>query len=149
VYFDLPRIGSKAGAVVLSGPLNPKGTYPKEIAIELATPRNARELHFLTAAAFSTLEHSKAGSITVEFERGEKESMDLIYASNLFVFTDMNAAARNCRVAWKGKTREGAPVFLWDLVWTNRHPDRKIASIKISSMGTEAAPILLGITGIE
>ena len=43
----------------------------------------------------------------------------------------------------------GQTAHLWDLVWTNPYPNKSITSIEISSTETEAAPILLGITGIH
>ena len=133
---------------MLAGKLNPKGRFPEAIHIDLKKKQKADQLHFLMTSAFPAKENSISGNIEITYIDGQKASLDLRYKRNLFAFTD-NWINRNARIAWKGKTQIGQTARLWDLFWMNPYPDQQISSIKISSTGTEAAPILLGITGIH
>ena len=145
--FRLQRDEDGQGAIILSGRLNPAGEFPEAVTLGIGG-ETADELRFLTTAAFSTRQHELTGRVEVAYSDGTAEGMDLRYGQNLFAFHKDRAGA-DARVAWQGRTGAGATVRLWDLVWQNPHPEKPIEAITISSTGTEAAPIILAITGVR
>jgi len=134
-------------AVLLAGKMNPQGEFPTQVTLKIK-PRRAGELHFLMNTAFKTGEGTEVGEITIEFADGVKDRVNLIYGKNIFALTERQIG-KHTRKAWDGKTGSGARIRIWDLLWKNPEPKKKIASITLKSKGTEAAPILLAITGVE
>ncbi|MFB3895238.1 MAG: glycoside hydrolase family 20 zincin-like fold domain-containing protein [bacterium] len=134
-------------AIFLAGKFNPKGSYPQQINIPVANSI-ATELHFLLTAAFRTSDNTEAGAINITYTDGTKKSVKLIYGRNLFAFNDVRTGL-GCRLVWQGTAKLGQPVGMWDVIWQNPEPKKKIKLISIRSTGTEASPILLAITGIN
>jgi len=51
--------------------------------------------------------------------------------------------------AWEGKTADGmaAKVYLYE--WANPRPEKRIVSIDFVSVGTRAAPTLIGLSAVN
>jgi len=148
VCFNIPRTETGLQAVMLAGQLNPKGSFPKAVQIKLKKARTAEAVHFLMTSAFPTEESKVCGNIAITYTDGQTERFDLRYKRNLFASTD-DWIGRDARIAWKGRNQSGQTARLWDLAWTNPHPEKEIAAIRIGSAGTEAAPILFAVTGVS
>lgn len=143
-----PAVNEKGeGALLLAGKMNPAGQYPAEVSLELKGQK-ASSLHFLMNAGFRGKEGGKAGEIVVVFEDGTKDRMDLLYGKNLFSQTD-ERVGMNARIAWEGEARDGNRIRVWDLEWVSPKPTRKIDQVILRSSGSEAAPVLFALTGVE
>ncbi len=145
--FNVMKNDKGQAALFLSGKFNPEGTFPRSVEISLGDT-NASALHFLMTAAFRTRNRQDVGEIKVKYRDGSSETLPLVYGHNIFAF-DEERIGRNTCIAWQGENRKGLTVRVWDLMWDNPHPDKKISSLIISSAGTEAAPIILAITGVK
>ena len=145
--FRLTRNERGEGAVMLDGMMNPEGEFPASVTLDIGGEA-ASGLHFLMTAAFPTREHERAGQVEIVYTDGTSEQFALDYGRNLFAF-HQNRAGGDARIAWEGESGAGTPLHLWDVAWDNPNPDRPIGSLVISSTGTEAAPILLAITGVR
>ena len=145
--FRLARTDDGLGAVMLTGNMNPGGVYPEEIVLTTEGV-TASELRLLMTSSFATREGAEVGSLVVDFADGTSEVMPLEYGRSIFSF-GANRAGDAARIAWEGETASGSAIRLWDVVWSNPHPDKKITGLRLSSTGTEAAPILFAVTGVH
>ncbi|MCX7918034.1 MAG: beta-N-acetylhexosaminidase [bacterium] len=134
-------------AVVFSGKFNPTGSYPEQLEVALDHLR-VSELHFLMTAAFRTNDNTDVGEITFFYTDGTKTSQKLIYGRNIFAFNDVRTGL-GCRLVWQGNANLGQPLGMWDVIWENPNPDKKLTKIAIRSFGTEASPVILAITGVN
>jgi hexosaminidase len=134
-------------AVFLAGKFNPQGSHAQQVNIPV--PRSiTTELHFLLTAAYRTSDNTEVGEITISYTDGTKNTLKLIYGRNLFAFNDVRTGL-GCRLVWQGIAKLGQPVGMWDVIWQNQEPKKKIKLISIRSTGTEVSPILLAITGVN
>ncbi|GAB4323177.1 MAG: hypothetical protein Kow0059_18440 [Candidatus Sumerlaeia bacterium] len=145
--FFLGRGQDGERALMLAGLMNPDGRFPSLVNIPLGGAR-ASELHLLLTAAFAAEDATQAGEVTLEFDDGSNRSVPLEYGRNLFAFTDPRCS-REARIAWQGKTLNGTMVRLWDVTIPNPQPERPLKALILRSAGTEAAPILFAVTGVN
>jgi hexosaminidase len=134
-------------AVFLAGKFNPIGSYAQQLNIPVSKAM-ATELHFLLTAAFRTSDNTDVGEINITYTDGTKNIVKLIYGRNIFAFNDVRTGL-GCRLVWQGTAKLGQPIGMWDVIWQNPEPNKKIKLIAIRSTGTEASPILLAITGVN
>jgi hypothetical protein len=52
---------------------------------------------------------------------------------------------------WQGKTAAGEDVTLYGMEWTNPHPEKEVASVRIGSAdsGTDASLMVAAITAVK
>jgi hypothetical protein len=145
--FQVTPNKNKQSALLFAGKFNPAGAYPKSLEIGLKG-KTTSELHFLMNSAFPTLRNKQVGEIQFRYQDGTKEAMTLIYKRNLWAVDEVGGSPV-ARIAWKGSTRNGHPIVLRDVIWTNPHKDKPLDAVVINSFGTEASPVLFAITGVN
>ncbi|MCV5824618.1 hypothetical protein OFN33_29620, partial [Escherichia coli] len=64
-------------------------------------------------------------------------------------WTDVGTPSLSFSPAWRGKTGDGLDVGLGTWVWVNPNPDKTIASITLESSGSQANPVLIGLSLLE
>jgi len=134
-------------AVLLSGKMNPRKGLP-ESAEMIFDPCLASQLHFLLTASFMAPFDTRSGRIVIRFDDGSEEVIPLFYGKNLFAFNDLSVGA-NAQILWDGFARSGEAVCVHELLWKNPRPEKNIRAILLESAGSEAAPILLAVTGVN
>lgn len=145
--FKISRNKNGQSAVLLSGLFNPKGNFPATVDIPLNNQK-ASELRFLINSIYPTQKNKECGEIQIQYQDGSSAVKKLIYWENLWSFDDV-FGSRDTRVVWKGFSRAGMPVGVRELIWTNPSPEKSIKSVTVKSYNTEAAPVLLGLTGVN
>ena len=106
----------------------------------------------------------KLGRYLVEYENGQKETVDLLENWNItdirsseglrhndWTFTRSPDVLIGARPGWRGLSAGGVPLNLQVFVWRNPHPEQKIRSIKLSAA---VAPLnskiaLVGLTFLQ
>ncbi len=146
-HFLIKSNSKGESAVLLSGVFNPKDDFPAKIVIPLQN-RKASELHFLLNTAFQTSVFKEIGNLTLNYVDGTHTENPLVYKKNTFSFDDLRPS-RVARIVWRGKTRTNHRMGIRDLVWNNPYPKKEIVSVSLESYGTEAAPVLMGLTGVN
>jgi hypothetical protein len=146
-YFWINPDKKGNAAALLAGVFNPKGEFPARIEIPLKK-NTASELHFLLNTAFKTANFKEVGKLTLNYADGTKAVNPLIYKKNAFSYDDLRPS-RVARIVWRGKTRIGHRMGVRDLVWQNPYPEKEILSVTLESNNTEAAPVLMGLTGVN
>jgi len=146
--FNLMSNAAGDSALMLSGPLNPAGTFPRSIAVSFDEARPAREMHFLMASAFAAEDFTPVGEIRVLRAGATGDKIPLVYARNIFATTDERVGAE-ARIAWTGQAGSGAPIHLWDLAWANPHPNNPIVGFELRSGDSIASPVLFAVTGVD
>lgn len=133
-------------ALWMAGSLNPAGEWPKVIDIPLGD-RKAGELRFLWATTNVTDADAVVARVKMTYADGTTEEKPITYGGAIFAFEDLRGGGQVI-TAWRGKTATGreAGARMW--TWTNPHPDKAITNVRVSSEGTEAAPVLMGVTGV-
>lgn len=132
-----------SGAVLLAGPMNPKGEWPS--SLKLPINRKAANLVFLMTTGWHEEKGSKVGSIIIRYSNGESTALDLVYGENITSWSD-SSATPSAHVGWIGKTPAGEKAVLRMIDWCNPHPDREVQSVEIAS--DAGSPIILAITGL-
>lgn len=145
--FNLPRNDRDEAAVLFLGKMNPPGVYPTSVTLETGG-MEASELRLLMTTNFPTREHAKVATIDLVYQDGSKASLPLEYGRNIFAFSDFRSGS-TARIAWEGESLAGTSLRLWDIEWENPNPKKPIQSIRLTSAGTEAAPILFAITAVD
>lgn len=146
-YYLVQKNEKGEAAVSLSGKLNTGVPYPESIEMKIED-KTVKELRFLLTVSFRAEMSTRAGEIVIRYQDGSSEKIDLVYGKSIFTFTDPSVGS-DARIAWEGKTRNGDSIYIHAIDWKNPHPEKKISSIGITGSGSEAAPILLAITGIQ
>lgn len=131
--------------VWLAGALNPAGAWPKSVTIPL-DGRKASELYFLWGASHTHTTESRVASVRVNYEDGTTATMPVNYGGEIHAFTDQRSSGASF-IAWQGLAPDGQPVSVRRAAWENPSPGKPIRSVTLESSGTQAAPILLGLTG--
>jgi len=131
-------------ALMLWGAMNPDGNWPSGIRIPL--DRTAEGLAFLMATGWSTEKGENVGRIEIRWSDTESMVLDLVYGENVAAWNDP-IPTPSAPTAWVGKTQAGERVTLRMINWQNPYPERPIRSVEITSSGTEACPVVFGITG--
>jgi hypothetical protein len=132
--------------VWLAGGLNPAGAWPSSVEIPLGG-RKPSTLHLLWGATFSAPSGTPVASVTLTYADGTTEVTPVKYGEGIFAFSDLGAGS-HAAVVWRGSNAFGERVAIRDTPWPNPHPEKPLKSITVTSLGTEAAPVLLGLTGI-
>lgn len=147
IRFNIQKNEKGCAAVLLAGRLNPPGDFPSaiEISHDLVT---VTELHFLMNSAMRAADNTPSGAIVIAYEDGTADRHNLAYGKTIFASDDYRLG-RNARIVWQGQTHGGENIRLWDISWKNPKPDLKVCKITVESAGTEAAPVLLAITGVR
>jgi len=136
-------------AILMAGRLNPRGgDWPARLELMLNEAAKASTLHILMTAAFRVPDGTKLGEIEIEYADASTDSIELEYGSNVFCFTD-GRLSRQARPVFAGEAQGGKKVFAFDLRWENPRPEEPIKRLTLRSTGTEAAPIIVAITGVE
>ena len=149
-----PKLETLAGttfsvgpAVWMAGSLNQAGKWPKAIDIPIGD-RKASELRFLWATTNVTEADAVVARVKVTYADGTSVEQPITYGGAIFAFEDLRGGGQVV-TAWRGKTATGrdAGARMW--TWTNPHQDKAIATVRVSSEATEAAPVLMGLTGVS
>jgi hypothetical protein len=137
-------------AVVLAGALLPPGDkpHPSTVTLKCALPTGVRELDFLQTTAFPANPGEVVGGYELIYADGTTAPVPLRYGQETRALTDPGATPA-ARVASAGKTAAGLPVTLRLLRVTNPHPDKPLASIRLSTHHPYASPILFGVTAVK
>jgi hypothetical protein len=133
--------------VWLAGSLNPSGAWPKSVSIPLGG-KKAGELHFLWGTTFAAEKDSQVAVVKVDFADGTSDETPLKYGRQIFAFSDAQAGPETT-TAWHGAAPYGGTANVRRWMWINPSPAKAIKSVTLTSAETEAAPVLLGITGIQ
>jgi len=88
----------------------------------------------------------EVGKYRVHYADGTAADISLVYGQNIVSWSDKRST-NGCERVWEGKF-DGAKAALHRLEWTNPQPDKVIEGIEMVSTLTEAAPILVGLSGI-
>lgn len=145
---DLFRFASPTGpsAVRLASAFDTAATYPQ--TIQMAVNRRVRSLLFVHACAWTDRAGRRVGAYTVRYADGTSEEIPLVYGVNTVSWLDQRSPNGATRT-WEGKTADGQKVALLKVQWENPHPTKPIASIELSSAGTEAGPVVVAVSGVE
>jgi hypothetical protein len=113
-----------------------------------------RVIHFLHGTQFGDDQSPLIGSYVVHYADGSSETIPLVYGRNLlnwWQFPGSTERATEARVAWTGSNdaleeNPGLPIRLFDLAWTNPHPEREIVSLDVLSADKGCDPFLVAVT---
>jgi hypothetical protein len=141
---DLFKISPKA--IKLAGAFDAESGYPASVTIPVN--RKAGALLFLHTTQWVDKASRKIGAYKVNYEDGSSETVDLLYGANISAWTDQRSIGTAEKV-WGDRTKDDERIALQRLQWENPHPDKTIKSIEFTSLRTEAAPVLLAVSGIE
>jgi hypothetical protein len=86
--------------------------------------------------------------VKVDFADGTSDETPLKYGRQIFAFSDAQAGPETT-TAWHGAAPYGGTANVRRWMWINPSPAKAIKSVTLTSAETEAAPVLLGITGIQ
>lgn len=139
--FDLSR------PMLLAGPLNPAGIWPRQVSLGL-DGNKADELHFLWGATHTAPMNTAVARVSVLYGDGTTVDTPITYGREIFAFTDMRAR-KHTSVAWRGKAPDGQRADARRWIWTNPHPEKRIARVTLHSAESEASPVLLALTGVN
>ncbi len=140
--FRLPASGK---AVALAGPLLP-ARYPESVVVPIGRP--AAQIALMMTAGWAVAETRKVGQVTVRYTDGTELPVDLLYGWNIRAASDARPAVL-APIVWQGKSAGGDPLSLRAFTLWNPFPRKQIAALEFTSAGTEAAPVLLAVTGLE
>jgi hypothetical protein len=138
------NVGS--GPLLLAGRLDPPGTYP--MSAELTSLRGAdakpRTVRLLVAASHEAAEGTQIGALGLRATDGKTHTVPLIYGKNVAAWSDARTVAEAPTV-WKGSTRVGQPFYL-RRIEVSVAPGEEIDTVSITSVNTESAPAIFGVT---
>lgn len=141
VTFDL------SGPAWLSGALNPERTWPGSLEIPVdGAPLS--ELHFVWGTTFTAATNEPVARLKVLYTNGHTEEVSIVYGSQIRAFNDPRTSGQLSTV-WKGQGPHGQPASARRWTWRNPRPEVSIRSVELVSLDTEAAPVLLAVTGIR
>jgi len=141
VAFDLNK------PVWLAGKLNPAGAWPASLTVDIGG-RKASALEFIWGTTFTAPYGTPVANVSVEYTDGSKTEFPVRSMREILAFDDLRAAP-NVFFAWRGTAPHGVHMALRRWAWTNSEPAKAIKRLVITSTESEAAPVILGITGIE
>ncbi|MGE0480674.1 MAG: glycoside hydrolase family 20 zincin-like fold domain-containing protein [Phycisphaerae bacterium] len=149
VMFDIARtsLGNVPLGLALASKLDHGVKLPVEAQIDLG--QRAATLVFLQTTNFVCEPETLIGSYEIRFaDARPPEKIELRYGRNILAYTDL-AAAPESPILWTGSTPGNQRIALRGLVWNNPHRAAPIASIVFRCAEAEAAPILIGLTGLD
>lgn len=143
--FNLAADNTKPSAVRLESSLDDKA-FPESVKMTIG--HNAESLLFLHTCGWTDKNNRKVGAYKINYTDGAAEIIDLHYGANIVSWLDQRSVGGAEKV-WGGRTKDDQRISLWRLQWDNPHPEKTIESIEFSSTGTEAGPILLGLSALQ
>ena len=132
--------------VLLAGGLNRSGAWPRAVTLPLGK-RKASALRWLLGSNFRAPLGTTVGQVRVEYSDGQSVEAPLTYGREVLAFDDGRGSAAAV-TAWAGAVA-GQNIRLRQWTWENPRPGVPITRVTLTSEGTEAAPVLLGLTGVE
>lgn len=137
------------GAVIgLQGQHRRVQADPERVHLEVNTA--ARQIAFLHTTGWAVPETGEEiGRYVVHYQDGSSSPIPLFYGVNISAWTELEVTAMNLQQVWRGETATGLPVSADLLMWTNPFPERPISHIALTSQGTMANPLILGVTVLE
>ncbi len=121
---------------------------PERVNLEVNTA--ARQIAFLHTTGWAVPETGEEiGRYVVHYQDGSSSPIPLFYGVNISAWTELEVIAMNLQQVWRGETATGLPVSADLLMWTNPFPERPISHIALTSQGTMANPLILGVTVLE
>jgi hexosaminidase len=136
------RLGS---AVALRGQTRRAAGLPDRVSIPIG--RTATALAFLHATGwFAPATGEPVGHYRVVYAGGSHLDIPLRYAVNIACWVQTEVDSIDLQQPWQGRTPNGLPVAVYQLIWTNPKPDVRIDRIEFVSSGGVANPVLFGLT---
>jgi len=132
-------------AVVLAGRLAAQCGALERVAMEIDAPAEA--LVLLLTSEFPCESGTRVARVDCTFADGGSMRHELVYGENLFAYTDLTPAAK-APVMWRGKTQSGQDVAVRSAV-VPLGGQRRLKSIALSSAGSPASLVLIGLTGLS
>ncbi len=115
-----------------------------------------RVLHFLHSTQGGADSDDKLiGAYVIHYSDGSMETASFAYARDITNWWHRDPGRRltRARAAWTGLNdvleqhpRPGLYVRLFDMTWTNPHPDKEIATLDVLATGKECDPFLVALT---
>ena len=141
------RIGEKM--VHLKGRLRPE--LPQAVK-GIKVQARGRMLHFLHSTQYGGDSSILIGAYVVHYADGSSERVPIAYGRSLVNWWKSSRTSEEpteARVAWTGtndatELNPGLKIRLFDMTWTNPHPDREIATLDVLSNGKDCDPFLVG-----
>ena len=141
---DMFKIGPSA--IRLAGAFDTESAYPASVTLPIG--RKAACLLFLHTTQWIDQAKRSIGSYKVNYDDGSSATIDLAYGVNITAWIDQRSVSTAEKV-WGGRTKDDQRISLQRLQWDNPHPEKAIKSIEFTSCVTEAAPVLLAVSGLE
>lgn len=135
------------GPVWLAGGINPAGTWPLSIEIPLGG-RTAQEVQFLWGTTWTGEMGSTVATLRATYTDGYVSETPILYGTHVFGFTDTRGGLQTT-TAWTGADAAGQKVRVRRWTWTNPRRDMPMTSLKVTSAQSEAAPVILAVTGVR
>ncbi len=146
---DLFRLAARNdanSAIRLAGTLTSAVVYPAKVEIPIG--RKADSLLFLQTCDWPDNAGKMVGSFRVVYKDGTAQEIKLIYGDNIAAWSDPRTCPNGPEV-WSGHTKAGDKISLRRMEWKNPSPDKSIARLEFQTAPAEAAPCLLGVSGIS
>ncbi len=114
-----------------------------------------RVLHFLHSTQGGTEDGKIVAVYVIHYADGTHEQAPVVYARDVtnWMHRDPGRPISRAIPAWTGPTdmterqsRPGLMVRLFEMSWTNPHPEKAIASLDFLSKGNECDPFLVALT---
>jgi hypothetical protein len=111
-------------------------------------------LHFLHAVQYGVESSELIGAYVIRYADGTSERIPLVCGGNFHDWWSFDSSPREAtgaKIAWTGSNEstgmnKGIKLHLFDLAWTNPHPEKEIASLDVLSAGKQPDPFLVAVT---
>jgi hexosaminidase len=142
------QLGEPAGGSVLAfqSKLSTDDKRPTEVRIALGA--KAAQMALLCTTDFAAQPGTAVAECRLHLADGSVHKQPIVYGEHVLAHTDLNAAA-NAPVVWTGQTPSGQRVALRVLLIDNPKPNERIEALTITSAGSEAGLLVLGVSGLE
>jgi hypothetical protein len=134
-----------AAPVWLRGALDPAPGRPESVTLPVG--RKTARLAFRWGTTHAVLDDTTVATLTVRYADGGTQSVPIRYGRQILCFTDRDVSLETFS-PWVGRAPWGQAVSVREWTWANPRPGIAVESVSLTSSGTEAAPVLLGVTGV-
>lgn len=110
--------------------------------------RRAKDIRFVWGTDYSAPVGTRVATLTVAYVDGSSADVPISYGKQIAAFNDLRTRAGTTGV-WSGESKYGELRERRAWTWSNPNPTKPLKSLTITSANTEAAPVLLSITGIS
>ena len=120
-----------------------RGEFGKDATVSVG--RNADAIFFLHASTYG----AATFAYEINYADGERDTVSIAGGKQIFGWWKaVDFLPPNVSVAWIGTSPFHYPLTVYWYEWTNRHPDKRIKSIRIapSAAAGQGIPVILGIT---